>query len=82
MAFCPLNVTGLTVKEPEGPPTLPTSQSPQHGAGLWWAAGTSWLMQKLRKVPGSLGPLKQLQLLSGVNTADPGAQGTGVESLR
>lgn len=37
--FCPLNVTGVTVKEPEGPSALPTSQSPQHGA--WHMAG-SW----------------------------------------
>lgn len=90
--FCPLCVTGVTVEEPEGSPALHGSSraealllsvctAPSTVPGIRQISGTSPLMQKLRKVTGSLRPLKQLQLLSGATTAGLRAQGTGDESL-
>lgn len=55
--------------------------APSTVPGMRQMSGKSLLVQKPRKVTGSLRPLKQFQLLSGVNTADLRAQGTGDESL-
>lgn len=79
LVFCPLNVIHVTVRGPRGITTL-TGSLEADAVGFLFPQHLhlgNLLMQRMRKAPDSRLLKWQLQLISGLNTADLGAQRQG-----